>query len=348
LNSLVAQDCANLEIIVVDDGSTDDTADVAARFAAMHPQITVMTKPNGGKASALNHGIANSTGEIIVAVDADSVLNPDAVRQLVLPLHERDVVAVAGHVRVANLDETVTRQQAGEYLTGQALMRSAFAEVESIQVIPGPVGAFRRTALLAVGGYSEDTLVEDMDLTITLAAAGGRIVYNPEAIAHTEAPGRVKDLVNQRRRWTRGGFQVLGKHKEMIFNSEHGALGNFGLPYFLIGPWLDILITIWVGLTVVLVLTGVIATPWLTLGLMLLIPALMYLWAARMYGESKRLAFEYALMVFSLRFVIGWATVLSGLAFLRGSEAKWGTLQRTGGNVLPGQAAQAGGGLAAA
>lgn len=245
IESLLDQDYENLEIIIVDDGSKDKTFDIARIFAKKYKhRIISLTKPNGGKASALNHGLLRAGGEIIICIDADSVFVKDTVTNLVKPFREKIIVAVAGNVKVANRKKLLNKHQAIEYITGLNLHRRTFAMLGCPQVISGAIGAFRRDKLIEVGGYSTDTVVEDMDVTITLLKNKGNVEYCSEAVAYTEAPETLSDFIKQRHRWILGGFQVLKKHKDMLFNPKYKSIGLVGLPYFLISTWIDVLISI--------------------------------------------------------------------------------------------------------
>lgn len=219
-----------IEIIVVDDGSKDDTVAIARQAFAGDSRVAVMTKENGGKASALNHGIARAKGEIIIGLDADTVFLPETISALVRPLANARVGAVAGNAKVGNRINLVTRLQALEYITSQNLDRRAFALLDCITVVPGAVGAWRKSAVDGVGGFRSDTLAEDQDLTIRLHRAGWSVGYVDSAIAYTEAPDSLQGLAKQRFRWSFGTLQCVWKHRAVLFRPAAGALGWFAFP----------------------------------------------------------------------------------------------------------------------
>ena len=225
--ALLASDYRKIEVLVIDDGSTDETARVARALAALDPRVRCLRKTNGGKATAANHGLAQARGEIIISVDADTLVAPDAVRMLMRHFADAAVSAVCGNVEVGNVRSLLTAFQAIEYVTSQNLDRRALAAINAVNVVPGALGAWRREVLRAAGGYAEDTLVEDADLTLTVLRAGGRIAYEPRAIGRTEAPETLSALWKQRFRWTYGTYQCLAKHRSALFR---GAAGTVALP----------------------------------------------------------------------------------------------------------------------
>ena len=231
VRALLDCDYANLEVIVVDDGSNDDTADLVDRLATFEPRVRCLRKANGGKASAANLGMRHARGEIVVAVDADTVVAPDAIRRMVAHFADRRVTAVCGNVEVGNVRSLLTAFQAIEYVTSQNFDRRAFQALNCIGVVPGALGAWRRDAVLEVGGYGDDTLVEDADLTLCILRAGGVIAYEPRAIGRTEAPETLGALWKQRFRWTYGTYQCLAKHRRSLFR---GTLGWVALPNALV------------------------------------------------------------------------------------------------------------------
>ncbi len=218
IESLIRLDYAGYEVIVVDDGSSDDTLARASRLAGDYDRcrVRVITKKNGGKASALNSGLAVAAGRIVVCMDADARLEPDTLKHAVAHFSDPDVAAVAGNVKVSNRVNLWTRLQALEYIEGLNMPRRAQGFLSAVNIVPGPLGVFRRDVLLALGGYDIDTFAEDADLTLKILTAGWKVQYEPRAIAWTEAPERLIDLVQQRYRWTRGVLQALAKHRRQL------------------------------------------------------------------------------------------------------------------------------------
>jgi poly-beta-1,6 N-acetyl-D-glucosamine synthase len=218
LGSLAVLDYPEYEVVVVDDGSQDDTLRVAAAWEGRHgnAEFRVVTKRNGGKATALNTGIAVSRYPFILCMDADSQLEPETLHEAMRPFDDPTVGAVAGNVKVRNRGGLITRLQALEYIEGLNMPRRAQGFLAAVSIVPGPVGLFRREALEEVGGYDTDTFAEDADLTLKMVASGWKVVYEDSAVAWTEAPERWLDLVQQRYRWTRGILQSLRKRKGLF------------------------------------------------------------------------------------------------------------------------------------
>lgn len=234
VKSLLLQDYKDFEIIFVDDGSTDSTfSKINTAFSGVK-NVKVYTKSNGGKASALNFGIGKAIGDYVVCIDADTHLMPDAIRQMMKYFVDKKVVAVAGYVKVGNDKNMITKWQDIEYITAQNFDRFAFDHINCITVVPGAIGAFNREAVLAVGGFTTDTLAEDCDLTIRLLKNGGVIRNCSEAVAVTEAPETLRQFMKQRFRWTYGIMQSFWKNKEACFNPSYGSLGMVALPNILI------------------------------------------------------------------------------------------------------------------
>ncbi|MFI5306861.1 MAG: glycosyltransferase [Polyangiales bacterium] len=227
LRSLLSSKYENIEILVVDDGSTDTTADVVTAFAVGNPKIRLIRQTNSGKSAAANRALQEARGEIAIAVDADTIISPDSIPKMVAHFASPEVTAVCGNVEVGNVNGLFTAFQAIEYVTSQNFDRRAFSALNCISVVPGALGAWRREAVLAAGGYSNETLTEDADLTLTILRRGGRVVYEPEAYGRTEAPESLSALLRQRFRWTYGTYQCLWKHKAAFFK---GTLGWIGLP----------------------------------------------------------------------------------------------------------------------
>jgi cellulose synthase/poly-beta-1,6-N-acetylglucosamine synthase-like glycosyltransferase/peptidoglycan/xylan/chitin deacetylase (PgdA/CDA1 family)/spore germination protein YaaH len=227
---LMARHPKNFEILVIDDGSTDNTFKIIKETYGREPQVKAFSMPNGGKHSALNYGIHRAAGEIIVTFDADTIVTRDAIVKLARRFSDPSVGAVAGNAKVGNRINILTRWQALEYVTSQNMDRRALDMLNGITVIPGSIGAWRRDVLKEAGGFSGDTLAEDSDLTITIIKLGYRVCYEEDAIASTEAPADIKGFVRQRFRWMFGTFQAAWKHKDALFRPKYGFLGCFSLP----------------------------------------------------------------------------------------------------------------------
>ncbi|MGK9476162.1 glycosyltransferase [Melioribacter sp. OK-6-Me] len=224
IESLLELDYPNYEIIIVNDGSTDNTAEVAESLVGYHKgkramiKVSLINKPNGGKSKALNAGIQYSEAQFVLCMDGDSQLTTDTLKMAMRHFVDPAVGAVAGNVKVQNRKKMLTDLQALEYLEGLNLARSAQGFLQMVNIIPGPIGVFRKSTLRDAGFYSSDTFAEDADITLKILAKGWKIVYEPKAIAYTEAPATIYQLLKQRYRWTRGILQAIRKHKKYLYN----------------------------------------------------------------------------------------------------------------------------------
>ncbi|MGD0640844.1 MAG: glycosyltransferase [Roseiarcus sp.] len=227
IEAALASDYKRLRILVIDDGSADETARVVEGWAARDPRVALLRQRNAGKAAALNRGARAAEEEIVVTIDADTLVLRHTISSLVKPFVDPAIDAVCGNVQVGNVCNLLTAFQSVEYVTSQNYDRRAFDSLNCISVVPGATGAWRRATLLAVGGYSGDTLTEDADLTLTILGAGGRITYAPLAQSITEAPQTIAALFRQRFRWSYGTLQSLWKHRRHF---GRGPLGWVALP----------------------------------------------------------------------------------------------------------------------
>lgn len=335
VKSLKRQNYKNIEIILINDGSTDNTGSVCKKLSLKYKKVRCFSKSNAGKASALNFGLANAKGEIVICMDADSVFLKDSVRQLVLSFYDKKVIAVGGNVKVINRKKFISKLQAVEYITGLNLQRRTFSYINCMQVISGAIGAFRKKELMEIGGYSSSSIVEDMDVTVSLARAGHKIIYNGNAIAYTEAPENISDFIKQRYRWCFGGFQVLQKHKELFFNKKHGNIGLIGLPYFLFFPFMDILISILFLFTLWSVLiVGGFQYLLLFFIFMSILQAFLISLSIYMDKESKKLALMAGFDSIWYNHLISTIYLISAINFLRGGSTQWNKMPRLGRNIL--------------
>ena len=230
IERILASDYPNLEILVIDDGSKDHTAYITRSHFMREKRVGVISIPNGGKANALNVGLANAQGEVVVALDADTQFEKTTISRLVRWFTDPAIGAVAGNAKVGNRINMITRWQALEYIVAQNLERRALSALDTLTVVPGAVGAWRRDVLREIGGFPADTLAEDQDLTIAIQTRGYRVQFDPTAVAWTEAPATVKGLAKQRFRWAYGTLQCLWKYRGITFNPAYEELGLVALP----------------------------------------------------------------------------------------------------------------------
>jgi cellulose synthase/poly-beta-1,6-N-acetylglucosamine synthase-like glycosyltransferase len=346
IESLLASDYAKFEIIVVDDGSTDRTYDVAIESYGTDPRVTVLRKINGGKAEALNFGWLKATGDIIIALDADTLFRKHTIAALAHRFADEKIGAVAGNAKVGNRINVVTKWQALEYVTSQNFDRRAFASLNCITVVPGSVGAWRRSVLEEAGGFSPDTLAEDQDLTIQVRKLGYHIGYEEDAIGLTEAPDSLRNLAKQRFRWSFGTLQCMWKHKNALLNPKYGTLGFIAMPnvwifqvfFPLISPFMDLMF-VW---TLLAALVGFFEhqkeyahTP-TNLNQVIFYYALFLAldWAGAFAAflmektEQKRLLWWLLIQRFGYRQVMYWVMVKSVFTAIRGALVGWGKLER--------------------
>ncbi|HVH31075.1 MAG TPA: glycosyltransferase [bacterium] len=243
------------EVIVVDDGSTDGTYDLVVDTFRETPQVRPFTQPNRGKGQALNFGISQTQAPIIVTIDADTIVRPETIDNLVPPFANPRVGAVAGNAKVGNRRRLLARWQALEYITTQNMERRAFALLNCITVVPGAVGAWRREAVLRAGGFTTRTIAEDADLTCAILRLGYIVDYAETAIGLTEAPETLRSFLKQRFRWMYGTLQAIWGHLDVAFRRRYKALGMVGIPYVfifqilfsLISPVLDLVMLLMVA-----------------------------------------------------------------------------------------------------
>jgi cellulose synthase/poly-beta-1,6-N-acetylglucosamine synthase-like glycosyltransferase len=245
-----------LEIIVIDDGSADRTAELVRENFGRDPRIRLLLQPNRGKPAALNHGLAEAAGEIVVSIDADTIVDAPAIPRLVRHFADPKVGAVAGNVKVINRKRWLTRWQALEYITSQNLEKRAFDLLNCIPVVPGAAGAWRADLLRANGGFSGDTVAEDTDLTLTIRRNGWKILYDEDAVGRTEVPETIDALIRQRFRWTFGTLQAVWKHRDAVGKPRYGTLGWVAIPNIflcqivlpLVSPVIDLLFLLSIAL----------------------------------------------------------------------------------------------------
>jgi cellulose synthase/poly-beta-1,6-N-acetylglucosamine synthase-like glycosyltransferase len=324
-----------LEVIVVDDGSTDDTAAMARGLGV--PGVRVITQANAGKPGALNRGIAEARADVLVLVDGDTVFEPDTIGRLIAPLQNPAVGAVSGNTKVGNRGGFIGGWQHLEYVMGFNLDRRMYDMLGIMPTVPGAIGAFRRKALAQVGGVSHDTLAEDTDLTMALCRTPWRIVYAADAIAWTEAPASLRQLWKQRYRWSYGTMQAMWKHRRAVI--DRGRSGRFGrlcLTYLtlfqvlmpLVAPAIDIS-----SLYGLLFLNKLhVALFWLSF---VALQALAGAYALRIDRERLRALWVLPFQQVVYRQLMYLVTIQSVMTALLGTRQRWQVIRRSG--VFAGQ-----------
>jgi cellulose synthase/poly-beta-1,6-N-acetylglucosamine synthase-like glycosyltransferase/spore germination protein YaaH/peptidoglycan/xylan/chitin deacetylase (PgdA/CDA1 family) len=344
ISSLLASDLPGFEIVVVDDGSTDNTAQKVREAFEDEPRVRLFVKPNGGKPEALNYGVRHTDSEIVIALDADTVFAEDTISKLVRHFVDPKIGAVAGNAKVGNRINLLTRWQALEYITSQNLDRRAFNTLDCITVVPGAVGAWRRDLVLEAGGFTHDTLAEDADLTMAIRKQGYRVAYEDEAIGLTEAPDTVSGFVKQRYRWMYGTLQAAWKHKGALFNPRYGSLGFIALPnififqvfFPLVSPVMDLLMVWSMGMTLWNRIQHPAEFSSDTLMRVLFFYALFllidFMAAALAFTlemkENKRLLVWLFLQRFFYRQLMYYVAIKSTFASLKGIAVGWNKLER--------------------
>ncbi|MGA5893847.1 bifunctional polysaccharide deacetylase/glycosyltransferase family 2 protein [Streptomyces venetus] len=319
-----------IEIIVVDDGSTDGTADIAESLGM--PNVRVIRQANAGKPAALNNGVRHAAHDIVVMMDGDTVFEPDTVGQLVQPFADPEVGAVAGNAKVGNRTTVIGAWQHIEYVMGFNLDRRMYDLLRCMPTIPGAIGAFRREAVLQVGGMSEDTLAEDTDITIAMHRAGWRVVYQEHARAWTEAPGSLGQLWSQRYRWSYGTMQALWKHRKSLTDKgPSGRFGRVGMPlvvlFQIVTPVFAPLIDVFTLYSMIFVDLKAALLAWCAvLGVQLLCAA----YAFRLDREKYRYLLMMPLQQLAYRQMMYLVLIHSCVTALTGGRLRWQKLKRTG------------------
>ena len=249
VKSVLASNLQDLRVVVVNDGSSDRTGELLDAHFGQDPRVRILHQVNRGKAAALSRALGEAQTDIVVTIDADTEIEPDAIPKLLRHFSDEKVGAVAGNVKVGNRSRWLTRWQALEYITSQNMEKRAFDLLNCITVVPGALGAWRRKAIEAAGGITADTVAEDADLTLAIRRLGWHVDYDEDAIAWTEAPETPAVLIRQRFRWTFGTLQSFWKHSDTLFRPKYGTLGFVALPNIflfqlflpLISPVIDLL-----------------------------------------------------------------------------------------------------------
>jgi len=334
LKSLLKQKYKHIEIIVVDDGSTDRTYELARalEFDNGFHSLRVISIPNGGKSRALNYGIKEAVGTLICCVDADSKLRNDAIKLLSKHFEDAQIAAVAGSVYVVNRDSVLTRLQALEYIEGLNMARNGQAFLKLVNIIPGPIGMFRKSAMAEVGYYDHDTYAEDCDLTLKLIDHSYKIDFEPDAVSYTEVPENLLDLLKQRYRWTRGILQSIRKHRESLWNWKRRPSMSFVMWYMLFESMMWPFMQIWgdlfmIYLAIELGASELLLFWWLMFTVLDIAGALYCLLVTKEDLGLAKYAIIYRLFFIS---VINIAKIFATIEEWFNVDMNWGKLERKG------------------
>lgn len=331
IESLLNIDYPNFEIIFVNDGSKDKTYEVVHKAYGHHPLVQVLDKPNGGKASALNFGINHAQHAFVVCIDADTQLKDDAVYHLMTYFTDPEIGAVAGTVKVGNAHNMITNFQAIEYITAQNMDRRAFDVINSITVVPGAIGAFRKAAIFKAGGFTYDTLAEDCDLTMRILKAGYIVKNCAEAIAYTEAPETLKMLLKQRFRWSFGVMQSFWKNRDALFNKKYKYFGMVGMPNILV---FQIILPLFSPLADLMMVVGLFSgKPWKIVAyyvVFVLVDFIVGIIAFWMEKENYKKLLYIIPQRFIWRQLMYYILIKAVRRALKGELSGWGTVKRTG------------------
>ncbi|HUP89266.1 MAG TPA: glycosyltransferase family 2 protein [Longimicrobiales bacterium] len=388
VRALMALQYPRLEVVLINDGSKDRTMEVAIREFGLkpvhpahagriacqeitklyrshsHPNLLVVDKLNGGKADALNAGLNLATGDLVCAMDADTLIEPDALQRMVRPfLFDDRIVAAGGTIRIANgsimrggqiIELRVPRRpipgfQIVEYLRAFLFGRLGWNKMGGNLVISGAFGLFKREEVIAVGGYAHGSVGEDIELVLKLRRRGyevpgtpSEIAFVPDPVAWTEAPETLAVLGRQRDRWHRGLADTLWRHRTIIFNPRYGALGLVVMPYFLIVELMAPVIEAFGVFGLILgLLGGAVNFPFailfflLAYGYGMLLTVMTLLLEELSYHRYQRVRDLWVLLGWALLENLGYRQLtvwwrLRGLwKFLRGNT-QWGEMTRRG------------------
>jgi len=331
IQSLLKLEYPHMEILFIDDGSKDKTFEVVNTAYQNHPMVKVLTKPNGGKASALNFGITQAKHDYVVCIDADTLLKDDAIIHLMAYFTDEEIGAVAGTVKVGNETNIITRWQSIEYITAQNMDRRAFDLINSITVVPGAIGAFRKEAIFKAGGFTTDTLAEDCDLTMRILKQGYVVRNAGEAIAYTEAPETIDMLLKQRFRWSFGVMQSFWKNRDALFNRKYKFFGMVGMPNILI---FQIVLPLFSPLADLMMIAGFFSDHPEKIFAFYLAFIFIDLLVAIIAFKMEKEDYKKLIYIIPQRFV--WRQLMYYILFkslrraVKGQHSGWGNLKRTG------------------
>lgn len=331
VRSILRSHYRKLEVIIVDDGSKDDTCEIALQLAGRSKRVRVFSTANHGKSTAINHGLSKAKGSIVVSIDADTVFTASTLGKLVRHFADPKVGAVSGSVKVGNVINSLTLWQSLDYIIGIHVERNAQAFLDAIMIVPGACGAWRKSAITELGGYTGQTLAEDFDLTLTMQQAGYTVLQDNEAISYTESPLDVTSLMRQRFRWIFGNIQTFWKHRSMLLRRRYGWLGMYVLPTAIFNLIVPIL---FIPVVFVVEVENLLAGNYLVIALFFCATITLQLITATAGVLLARESLTHLLAIPLTRFVYSplrsFLLYRSLLRAAKGSHVGWNKLQRSG------------------
>lgn len=331
IKAILMSDYPITEILIIDDGSTDQTAAIVSKEFSKNRTVKLIKKRNGGKSAALNYGLKRASGDIIITIDADTVFKKSTIPYLVEHFSDPRVAAISGNCKIGNIGKQLTLWQHIEYVTANNIEKRAFEELNCITVVPGSNSAWRKSVMKDLGYYHNDTLAEDSELTLRILNAGYKIIYEDRAISYEECPETVKGFIKQRDRWSYGILQVAWKHKKNILTSSNKTLKYFAIPsllfsylLFLTSPLIDIIF-------IVSLLSGTTSIYLFAL-LFYLTDFLNSFIAFKIGKENMRPLIWVFIQRLAYRYLLAYVTWRALLLALRGNSVGWNKLNRSGNN----------------
>jgi len=322
------------EILVIDDGSTDYTSAHVKKNFSDEPIVKLIRKRNGGKASALNIGFQKAIGDIVITIDADTVVHKTTISHLVHHFNNPEIAAVSGNCKIGNIKNQLTLWQHIEYVTANNLEKRALDELNCITVVPGSNSAWRKQIVKEAGYFHDDTLAEDTDLTLRILNAGYKIVFEARAISYEECPETAKKFLKQRFRWSYGIVQSLWKNRREIIRSENKKMKYFAIPSMLFSYLLYLTSPIIDVLFVIAFLLGV-KSIYLYVLFFYLIDFLSSLYAFKLERENLKPLRWIIVQRIAYRYLIAYVTWKSIVMVLKGNSIGWGKSDRSGNNNFP-------------
>ncbi len=393
IRSLLSIYYPTINVIIVNDGSTDgslkkviehyglikvnmavesviETAKVRGIYRSAqsaYANLIFVDKENGGKADALNAGINVSRSDLFLAVDVDSIIEPDAILRLVKPFLEEEkgkkVISSGGVIRVANnctiKDGKITevkfpkrllaKFQVLEYFRAFTLGRMAWSKIDGLLIISGAFGLFDRKIVVAVGGYDTSTVGEDLEIVVRMRKymrdvekSKYRVAFIPDPLCWTEVPDTIKILGRQRNRWTRGAIDTILKHKSMFFNPRYGRIGMLSFPYWVFFEWLAPIVEL-IGLIyffIIILMGGLDGKTFLILSLFIIsfsfaFSLLSILFEAILFNKYKGVKYLFQVVFIALIEIIifhpinAFFSLQGNYSYFIENKKTWGVMTRT-------------------